>query len=89
MAHYHLVLENHKEEVEGDIEGPVVWRELKEAKESQIAVNLKADPWNRADWPSQHAALKKAIESLHRTLAPIVRNLDASEYQPVETTSDE
>jgi len=67
--------------VESEIGLDLEWRELPNAKESHIAANRQADPTNRGDWSTQHAWLKDTLEAFHRTLAPIVKQLDASEYQ--------
>ena len=82
LAHYHLLKNIHQEQVNSSIGLDLKWRELPDAKESQIAINRQADPINRNDWSAQHKWLKETLESSHRTFAPIVKQLDAAEYQP-------
>ena len=82
LAHYHLLLNRHQKQVDSSIGPDLKWRELRDAKESQIATNRQADPTNQNEWPAQHKWLKDTLESFHRTFAPIVKQLDATEYQP-------
>ncbi len=81
MAHYHLLHDRCKTDIESGIGRALNWRALPDAKESHIETSRDDDPTDRRDWPSQHAWLKNTVEAFHRVLAPIVRELDASEYQ--------
>ena len=39
---------------------------------------------DRDSWLEQHSWLKDTLEKFHRVLAPLVRELDVSEYQGPE-----
>ena len=82
-AEYYKILETkYKSQIEQQIKKPLNWRELPDAKESQIvAESLKADPKNQNDWKRQHQWLKETIETFHRILSPIVRKLDLAELE--------
>ncbi len=81
MAHYLLLHDRYREQVEGDISQELEWRELPDGKESQIITYLDANPTDRNDWRRQHEWLKQTLETFHRVFAPIVKELDASEYK--------
>ncbi|NIA15065.1 MAG: DUF4268 domain-containing protein [Nitrospiraceae bacterium] len=80
--HYHLLHDGFREKVEGSIQMPLEWRELPDAKESQLITYMKADPADRRSWPRQHEWMKKTLETFHRVLGPIIKGLDATEYDP-------
>ena len=80
-AHYQLLRERHKQQVEEQMGMELTWRELPDAKESQIVTCLPADPTDRSDWGRQHSWLKDKVEALHRVFSPIVKELDASELE--------
>lgn len=80
-AHFNLLKTHYREQVEGQMQYDLEWRELPEAKESQIVVHLNnADPSDREDWPKQHKWLKAVLEKFNGVFRPIVKELDASEY---------
>lgn len=80
---YYKILENkYKPEIEQQMGSRVIWRELPDAKESQIVAEpLKADPKDQSDWNHQHEWLKATIEKLHRVLSPIIKHLDLSDME--------
>ena len=90
QPHFNLLNENYRKQIESEIDMKLNWRELPDAKESQIAASsLKADPKNKNNWPEQHKWLKKTLETFHKVLSPIVRELDASEYQELNKQEDD
>lgn len=84
-AYYHLLKENHKERVEEKTDMELDWQELPSAKQSHVETYLKADPTDKSKWPKQHLWLKNTIEEFHRIFSPIIKELDASEYQEAAT----
>jgi hypothetical protein len=81
QAHYELLQRKYKTEIESQIKLALDWRALPEAKESHIETSRDADPTDRNDWSGQHGWMKSTLETFHRVLSPIVRKLDASEYE--------
>ncbi len=82
-AYYSLLRDNYKEQIDSQMGMELDWRELPTAKESHIEVYKKADPTDRNDWPQQHAWFKDVVEKLYKAFSPIVKELDASNYQEV------
>jgi len=89
VAYYHLLRENYKERVEKKTGMELDWRELPNAKESHVETYLKAEPTDKSKWSEQHLWLKNTIEELHKIFSPIIKELDASEYQENATTEIE
>lgn len=82
QPHFNLLNENYRKQIESEIGTKLNWRELPDAKESQIAASsLKADPKDKNRWPEQHEWIKNTVETFHKVLSPIVKELDASDYQ--------
>lgn len=80
--YYKLLEDKYKVKIEQQIDIQLNWRELPDAKESQIVAEpLKADPKDQSDWARQHEWLKETIEKLHRVLAPIIKQLDLSDIK--------
>lgn len=88
QAHFNLLKENYKEQIESQIEMKLDWRALPDAKESHIETYYKADPADESKWPEQHEWIKNTVEKFHRVLSPIIKQLDASQYQEPEDTRD-
>jgi len=84
LAHYHLLYDNFRQQVETAIKEELEWRELPEGKESHVIAHMDASPTDRDDWNRQHKWLKETVEAFHKTLAPIVKGLDATEYKPAK-----
>ena len=79
---YKLLEDKYKVKIEQQVDIKLNWRELPDAKESQIVAEpLKADPKDQSDWARQHEWLKETIEKLHRVLAPIIKQLDLSDIK--------
>lgn len=51
------------------------WREIPNAKESHVILNLNTDPTIRADWPNQHKWLMQQLEKMHKFFAPKIKSL--------------
>ncbi len=82
QPHFNLLNENYRKQIESKIGMELNWRELPDAKESQIvAPSLKANPKDKNSWPEQHEWIKNTLEAFHKVLSPIVKELDASDYQ--------
>lgn len=80
--YYKILLNSYREQVEQEIGLPLIWRELPDAKESQIAAPaLKADPKTQSDWARQHMWLKDTLERFHRVLSPVIKQLDLSQLE--------
>ena len=81
IAYFNLIKDNYKSNVEAEINNSLDWRELPDAKESHIETSYKADPTNISTWSEQHKWIKTTVEDFHRILSPIVKELNASQYQ--------
>jgi hypothetical protein len=78
QAHYDMIKEQYKEQIESEIKIKLDWRALLDAKESHIETHYKADPMDRDTWPEQQQWIKNTVETFHRVFSPIVKQLDAS-----------
>lgn len=85
VAHYHLLHDNYRQTIDAAFNLPLDWRELPDAKESQVLARLDADPTDRNNWSEQQKWVRETVETFHRVLGPIVKELDASEYKPDNT----
>ena len=82
QTHFKLLNENYRKTIDSEIGIKLDWRELPDAKESQIAASsLKDDPKDKNRWSEQHKWIKDTVETFHKVLSPIVKELDASDYQ--------
>ena len=88
QAYFHLLKDRHQAEGEQKMGCPLDWREMPEAKESQVVVHLEADPTDRSDWARQHAWLRDVLEKFHSVFGPIVKELDASEFEEEAPEAD-
>ncbi len=76
---YYKQLEVQRHAIEHEYGGPLDWRDLPERKESQVGVvRPNADPTDQADWPTQHAWLRDALERMHSVFASRAKALRAS-----------
>jgi hypothetical protein len=56
------------------------WSELPDKISSYVAItNSQFDPWDRKEWPQQHAWLHKWLDTFHQVLAPRVKQLEIPE----------
>jgi len=81
QAHYSLLYEIRKQQIESQLNMELDWRALPDAKESHVETYHKADPTDKNAWPEQHSWLKNTLETFHKVLSPIIKQLDASEYE--------
>lgn len=59
-----------KQEIEREMNEPLLWEERPGGVESRIVLRLDgADPADRSDWPRQHGWLREKLEKLHRVFA--------------------
>lgn len=83
--YYKILEKKYKVTIEKKTGMNLIWRELSDKKESQIvATPLKGDPKNKNDWPRQHQWLKETVETFHRVLSPIIKQLNLSELDEIE-----
>jgi hypothetical protein len=87
-AYFHL-LHQERQQLEWDLGRNLDWQERPEGKESHLIIRRKADPADRADWPTQHAWMLEELEAFHKTFAPKIQELNASDYIPSDHPSDE
>lgn len=80
---FHLLREQHGATVEAHL-GPVEWRELPNNRESQVRAELKGTPSDERTWPTINLWMAETAEKWSAFLRPIVKELDAGEYVPVE-----
>ncbi len=73
---FHLLQQQHRETIEASL-GPLEWRELPNAKESQVALRRSANPTGRSTWPELNEWLASNIERWGEVFRPIVKSLDA------------
>ncbi len=85
-AHYRLIEARHKIEVNARLAplGELEWRPMLGAKESQILVRRRVPSADPTTWPELNAWMATTLSEMHDLFRPIVRTLDASEYQPEE-----
>jgi hypothetical protein len=86
--HFYL-LEEYKSTVEEQIGTELEWRELPNKKESRVYLRLhNADPTDKQKWNDQQKWLIENLEAFHKAFAPLIKNLDASKYDPEEDTDE-
>ena len=87
-AFFHL-LQNQKQEIEGELGYPLEWEELPNNTDSKIFASLdNTDPKNEEDWARQHQWLAAKLNELHRVFANRVRELDAEEWNQEQGDSE-
>lgn len=81
LAYYRL-LQQQKKEIEKQIGMQLQWYEHKEKKESLIRNTFEdVDPSDKSKWPHQHKMIFETLELFHSTFAPLIKNLDAAEWE--------
>lgn len=90
-AHFGLIEERYRDEVEARLSGlgTLEWRLLPKGKESQIRVWRKTTPSNPATWPELDAWMASVLEAMEGLFRPIVKTLDATEFQPPLVADDD
>lgn len=86
---FHLLSDRYRSTIDAQL-GPLDWRENPKSKESKIALRRPATPSDRQTWPDLNLWLAENIERWVEVFRPIVKLLDASEYEAnaVLPTSD-
>ena len=85
--HFYLLRER-KAEVEERLDG-LEWNETPKLKSSNVTLQRHGVyPLAREDWPEQHAWLAEHLEAFHEVFRPIVRTLDAAQWEPLGTEQD-
>ena len=80
---FFYLLRQRKQEIEQSLGETADWRELPGKKESHVYLaNEDTDPTDQSNWPEQHAWLLDRLEKLHTTFRPMVKTLNAGDWQP-------
>ena len=90
-AHFKLIEQRHHDEVQARLSplGTIQWRLLPGKKESQINVERAATPSKPETWPELNEWMARTLEMMHALFSPIVKSLDAAEYEePVEESPE-
>lgn len=82
-AHFHL-LHARKDEIETELGFSVEWLEKPELKGSSISVTREAETTDRNSWPDLHAWTLGKMAAFDRVFRPLVRGLDASEWEALD-----
>ncbi len=91
-AHFGLVEQRHRTLVEEKLSplGTVAWRLLPNGKESQISlVRASSTPSKKETWPELNEWMAGALETMSALFAPIVKGLNAAEYEPGDEVPSE
>ncbi len=75
---FRLIKERFKDQIEQNL-GALEWRELPEAKESQIRLVQKSTPTNRDSWPELLLWFAEHVEAWVTVLRPLVKSFDTLE----------
>lgn len=83
-AHYGLVEQRYRLQVEERLSllGTLIWRQLPDAKESQIYLVRPSTPSKPETWPELNEWMARALETMHTLFSPIVKTLNAEEFVP-------
>lgn len=81
--HFHELQTKFGEEIEERL-GKLEWRELPEAKESQISLRRRSTPTLSAAWPELNNWFAENAENWVRVLGPIVKQLSGDQAQSSE-----
>jgi hypothetical protein len=82
---YFRLLEEQKEEIQGELGFDLTWEELQNRRDCRIAVYLgNLDPEDRNDWPRQHEWLSNRMNKMHKAFANRVRELNINEYNEID-----
>ena len=81
LAHFYL-LRDRRDEIHRVLGPALGWRELPDGKESHVRrVFPNVDPADMSDWSRQHETIRTTLETFHKLFAPMVKELDAAEYE--------
>ena len=88
-AHFGL-LEQQREEIEGELGDDLEWRSSREKTEQHVRLCRRdADSTQREDWPNQLPWMVSTLEDFHKTLSPRLKSLDASDWRAVNDGTDD
>jgi hypothetical protein len=80
-AHF-FRLRSQRESIEQALGYALDWDELPNKKSCRVSIiDRTVDPANRDQWPTQFAWLQKTLEAFHTVFAPLIKNLNADDYQ--------
>lgn len=87
-ANFHALQDQHREEIEGAL-GELEWRELPDAKESQIRLRRIGDPTDLASWSELNEWLAVQIERWVEVFRPLIKDLkpEMGSGETVSTTA--
>lgn len=69
-------LEKNRNQIEKEIGFPLVWHNPEDKNMCRIYVRQNADFLNPERWPEQHQWLKEKLETFHKVVGPLVKNLE-------------
>ncbi len=80
---YFFLLRQQRDEIEKQTGMQLQWLEHKDKKESLIRRTYKdVDPSEESNWPEHHNRIFETLELFHSTFAPLIKELDATEWEP-------
>ena len=74
-VNFHGLRDQHRASLEHDL-GPLEWREMPNAKESQVAIRREATPAEPTSWPELNEWLADGIERWVEVLRPIIKEFN-------------
>jgi hypothetical protein len=89
-VHYALLDSRYRTQIDERLSplGELQWRELPNAKESQVYVVRQSTPSDPATWPELNEWMATALETMQALFAPIVRTLDASQHTTLDAATN-
>lgn len=86
---YFNLLHQHKEEIESKYGHALNWMLTPDRKQSRIAVFYEhADPLDRSRCPEYHGWMKQQLEKFNTVFRPVIRQLNADDWQEDVTRSE-
>ena len=88
-AHFGLLEQRYRDVVQQRLAplGTLEWRQLPNAKESQIRVIRASTPSKPETWPELDAWMANTLEVMPALFAPIVKTLNAVDFVPLAEDS--
>lgn len=80
-SHFALLHEE-RQKYDEEFGEPLHWDDLPEKQACRVSIARPANLDDRARWGEYHAWLLTKLETFHRVFGPVVKRLDASEYEP-------
>jgi len=78
---FFAMLEGRRKEIEEEIGGPLTWYNPENKRMCRVYLRSSTDITDRNLWGQHYQWLKEKLEAFYRTFAPIVKELDVSEYE--------